>query len=113
MKTLVLKFKRFLRKAKAYLPSPLPSGMTEFDAWSDEVLDLYGAPNNDSTKFALATMILHAGPQDSHKPMHYFGRTMRKSMANQVAAGVMQELKAKQEAARLAATADVAKPEVL
>jgi hypothetical protein len=79
-------------------PSPLPVGVTEFHAWADKVIEAAGAPNNDSVKFALATMILHAGPQDAEKPLSYFILSLKKSMANQVAAGIMQELKAKQQA---------------
>lgn len=93
------KIKRLLRKVLAMLPSRLPSGVSEFEAWSVDIIDLYEAPNNDSIRFALATMILHAGAQDAYKSKHFFGISLRKSMANQVAAAVMQDLKTKQQEA--------------
>lgn len=99
MKRILSKFSRFVRKVKAYFPSRLPVGMTEFDAWAADIIDLYGAPDNDSVRFAIATMVLHCPAQDAYKPKHYFGLTVSKSMSNQVAAAIVQELKAKQEAA--------------
>lgn len=96
---LLSKANRALRQIKAYLPGKLPVGVEEFNAWSDEVLDLYGAPNNDSFKFALATMILHAGEASSYLPKHYFGARLRKAMINQVVSQLIQDVKKKQQEA--------------
>lgn len=107
--------KRALRKSLALVPSKLPVGKLEFDAWADDIMDLYNTPKNDSVKFAIATMILHCDPTSAYKPKHYFGLSINKSMSNQVASVVIQELKAKQqaamaeEAAKVAAELDVAK----
>lgn len=100
-------------KSKIEALIPLPIGVTEFGVWADEIIRLAKAPDNDSTRFALATMILHT-PQEKHElPYSHFVGLLHKSMANQVAAGVMQDLKAKQETARAAATADATPTEVL
>lgn len=96
MKELFNKLKKLARRVKALLPSKLPQGMTEFDQWSDDVLDIYNMPNNDSTKFSLAVMITHLAPTEAYKPKHYFGLTLVKSASVQVAFAVMDQLKKKQ-----------------
>lgn len=75
----------------------LPQGVTEFDKWSQSIVDIYNLPDNDSVRFMLATMILHAKESDNKLPLKYFGVRAQKSAANQVAAGVMQELKERQK----------------
>lgn len=91
--------KRLLRKVAAQCPTRLPQGMAEFERWSDDILDLYGMPNNDSTKFALAVSIQHLDSTVSAKPKAFFGRLLQKGAANQIAYAVMQDLKQKQQAA--------------
>lgn len=100
MKTYFNKFKTFLQILRDFLPAALPVGMTEFNQWSNSLVMTYGFPDNASTKFALATMILHAGSTEAYKCRRYFALTLRKSMSNQVAASVMNELKRVQEAER-------------
>lgn len=88
--------KRFLRRLLAYLPSRLPMGMTEFDQWSDDILDLYDMPNNDSTKFAISTAIMHLGATDAYKSKEYFGRLLIKGAATQIAYAQMNAAKERQ-----------------
>lgn len=66
-------------------------------------MELSGSPSNDSVKFGLASMIMHAPSTAAFKSKHYFVLLLRKSMANQVGAGMMQELKARQQEALEAA----------
>ncbi len=110
MKALYSKIKNWViktyNKILGFIPTHLPVGMTEFEAWAKRVIHTYDLPQNDSSKFALATMILHAGSTEAKKAIRYFGLSARKSMANQVAAQVMQDLKTKQaEATKLAQVA--------
>lgn len=97
------KIKQFLSKLRNFLPSALPRGMSDFDSWSDDVISTYDLPANDSIKFALATMILHLGPTDSHKSKRYFAKCVLKGMSAQVASSVMYTLKEKQKAEEVAA----------
>jgi hypothetical protein len=91
----------------------LPVGMAEFHAWADDILDTYDMPNNDSTKFALATAIMHAKNGQGYFSRDFFGQVLIKGAANQVAHAVMTELKEKQErlAAEEKAQAEAAKAE--
>lgn len=91
--------KRLKNKQKnSYLETPisLPQGIKEFDTWAKSIIEAYKLPDNDSVLFMLATMILHAKETDAFLSREYFGLRARKSAANQVAAGIMQELKVKQ-----------------
>lgn len=90
--------RNLLLRLLAYLPSKLPQGKTEFETWSDSIIETYQMPNNDSVKFALAVAILHLDSTSAFKPKHYFGKTLIKGAASQVAGAVMQELKEKQQA---------------
>ena len=80
---------------------PLPMGMKQFDDWAERIISgtLIDVPeevlkeaNENSLKFALSTMLLHLGPQESHKEDAYFIHSLRKSAVNQIAHAKMKEL---------------------
>lgn len=96
MKQMIQKLKLVFKRALGLVPTKLPQGMTEFHLWADSVIELAGLPNNDSTKFSVATMILHLPPTDAYKAKEYFVRSLIKAAANQIAHGTMTELKEKQ-----------------
>lgn len=72
---------------------PLPMGRKEFDAWSDRIISLAKIPGAtaESLKFALAEMVMHLGPHESHKEDAHFVHGLRKGAVNQVAYAVMSE----------------------
>ncbi len=109
MDTIINKVKLYFKRLMAWLPSPLPVGMTAFQEWASSIVELYGLPDNDSSRWALATQLLHVNATSYYKSKRYFGVCSLKSMANQIAAGVMQDLKAKQaaEQAKAAEAANV------
>lgn len=84
-------------------PRPLPIGRPAFETWSDRIIAgacLKPGPDdgdealfNISQKWALATMIMHLGPTESHKPDAFFIHQMRKAASNQTAHGFIQEVK--------------------
>ena len=76
-------------------PRALPLGMEEFEVWSDRIISAAPILNAEieSQKFALATMVMQLGPQESHKPDMYFVKTLLKSAANQVAHAKMGEIR--------------------
>jgi hypothetical protein len=74
---------------------PLPQGANEFEEWSDRIIS--GAlitADTMSLKYALANMIMHLGPTESHKEDAFFIHNLRKSAANQVAHAKIEEYKA-------------------
>lgn len=99
MKMIINKLKHFFNRIRAFFPTPLPQGLAEFETWSESVINLAGAPNNDSVKFALAVQVLHLDSTISHKPKEFFIRSLRKAMSNQIVSQVINDLKAKQQEA--------------
>lgn len=96
---------------------PLPMGRLEFDAWSDRIISGALVPGGgdspeiflESQKFALANMLLHLGPTESHKPDAFFIHSLRKFAVNQVADTVRKEL---HEQAKLRTAAEEAAKKV-
>lgn len=95
-------------------PRPLPMGVAEFHAWSDRIISGALVPNKggeDSLKFALAEMIMHLKPTESHCADAHFIHTLRKGAANQVAWAMMEEIRNRRKAAL--AAEEAAKAEAL
>jgi hypothetical protein len=79
---------------------PLPVGMTEFNEFAARIIAQAGAyADEDSMKFALASIVIHADATKAHYSDNYFLERLRKSAANQVASQVFQDIKQKQAAA--------------
>lgn len=100
--------KKLLHKLVHFFPSRLPIGLTEFNTWADDIIDTYGAPKNDTSKWALATAIMHLDASNAYKPKRYFGKVMIKGMCNQIVYAFMADVKAKQQADLEAANAAAA-----
>lgn len=81
-------------------PRPLPMGMADFHEWSDRIISgaLVPLAAPDDQRFALASMLMHLGPVESHKPDAYFIHALRKGAVNQVAHAYISEVKAAQKA---------------
>lgn len=75
-------------------PRPLPMGRKDFEDWSDRIISgavLPGA-TAESQKFALAGMLTHIGPTESHKPDAHFVHSLRVCAIKQVAIDIIREL---------------------
>lgn len=94
----VFNMKRAIKRLLAQIPTKLPQGIQAFEVWSNDIIDTYEMPNNDSIKFALATAVMHSTNGRGYIPKAYFGNVLLKGAANQVAYALMQDLKNKQEA---------------
>lgn len=79
---------------------PLPLGRKEFDEWSQRIISgALVSADITGQKYALAEMIMHLGPTESHKPDAHFIHSLRKGAANQVAHAIMQEIYHERKAA--------------
>lgn len=54
-------------------------------------------PDNSSTRFAVAAMIMHGAGKSGYMPKMFFVKGLLKAAANEVAHAVLTELKAAQE----------------
>lgn len=89
--------RKFFKVLLSYIPTKLPHGMTEFEAWSRSIIALSNCPDNESTRFTVAVMILHMNPDEDRKAKHFFVKKLNKAAANELANGVAMELKKKQQ----------------
>lgn len=87
-----------LKKLRNFLPSAVPLGIAEFEGWASDIISTYDFPNNDSVRFALATMILHSGPTAAFVSKRYFALMVKAGAAKQIASQVFQDIKIKQQA---------------
>ncbi len=98
--------KMLIKRLLSLIPSALPVGLQEFYIFSDDIIELSGPyADEDSMRFAIATMILHLGPQKSRISKNHFVRSLRKTAANQVAGQIFQDIKVKQQEAQKQAEA--------
>lgn len=87
-----------IKQLLSYLPTRLPNGLTEFNNWAKDIMELTGPlADEDSIKFALASQIMHMGAQSDRVPKRYFVASLRKAAANQVASQVFQDVKLRQQ----------------
>lgn len=91
------KLKLLGKKLLAVLPTKLPTTPEEFENWSNDILEIGGYPVNNSFKHALATQLMHAGERETSKPKSFFAKTIRRSIINQMAFQIMQDIKAEEK----------------
>ncbi len=78
---------------------PLPLGRTEFEEWSDRIIAgamLAAGPEGTDAlrigqKFALADMLMHIAPTESHKEDAFFIHSLRNTAVRQVAHSMRAE----------------------
>jgi hypothetical protein len=100
---LILTLKLFIKRILSRLPTKLPVGMTQFETWAKDIIELSGKfADETSMKFALASMVQHADSKYGSLPKNYFVVRLRKVAANQVASQVFLNIKEQQAAAQVA-----------
>ena len=99
-----------LKRVLAKMPTRLPQGLTEFEAWVNDIYELSGTVMTlDSARFALATTIINLPPTANRRPKSYFVQVLQKGSASEVAAYVFHDIKQKQKAAFEAAQQEAMK----
>lgn len=98
---------KLLKQALSLIPTRLPVGLSEFNKFADDIIELSGPiADQESMRYVIATNVINLGPQRSHVAKNYFVRTMVKAAANQVASHVFQDIKIKQQEAQQKAQAE-------
>lgn len=95
------KAKFYVEKAKAFLPSSLPQGESEFNAWVDSLSTLFKLPTAARTdlEHVFCSMIINLGPLEDKKPKYYFVKAIRMAAAKQVAGSKFYEIQMAKKAA--------------
>lgn len=103
--------KRHKLKLKHLWPEKLPTTGNEMNALINDVIFAEGVPNDPTYHHAIATALMHLGPITHRKARRFFAKSVRKSIANQVAfekiQALREEAKALEEKIKLEATPQV------
>lgn len=105
MNTVLSKLKLIYKKIRGLLPSPLPQGVTEFEAWCLDIQATYTLPteSKDDIHFCFASAIIRFGETTWSKPKYHFVKALRAGAAKQIAGNAFTEIKIRQKAAYEAA----------
>ena len=83
---IVLKIKKLLKQILGAIPSAVPQGLAEFDAWMSDIVSTYNPPgNNRSIKFVLSSLLMRLDPSEAYKSKLYFANSLKRAAASQVA----------------------------
>lgn len=93
MKKLLKKITRPFRLLRGRFKEPLPIHVYDFEKYCDSFFPLYRLADNDNTRFVLASMIQHLGPNIARASRHYFSVCIYKFLANECAFNFMQKQK--------------------
>lgn len=93
LSNLVQLFTRIRGMILGFLPTRLPHGLSDFEAFFQKLAHTYALPDNPSYKHAVATMVMNLGPTTAYKAPYFFALSIKKAMANQTAFQVIQDLR--------------------
>lgn len=83
--------KRYFRLFLGLFPRRLPIGQSELNQFCADIFGLYVIPDLPSYRLAIATMIMHLGPQEAYKAPFWFFRSIRAAQAKEVAYQVVAD----------------------
>ncbi len=84
--------KKLLKISRSFLPRRLPTGLTEFNNWVKDVVELSELPNNDSTRRVAAQFIMQLPPALAYLSLRKVSNQLIKAAANQVAYQVAKDI---------------------
>lgn len=91
--------KMLLKQLLSRIPTKVPTGMTQFESWTNSIVELTGPiADEDSLKFVIASAVQRLDPLDAYKPKNYFVKILQTSAAKQLAGAVFVQIKEKQQA---------------
>lgn len=100
IRAFLLKIKRLLNKVLFAIPSKLPVGMAEFDAWADSIIDTYDLPAGvpkDQFKFVLADHVINTNSNTFLISRFKFAIALRMAASKQIAGAVFTQIKEDQK----------------
>ena len=88
-----------LKRLLSYIPMPVPTGMTKFDAFvADIVLLSDGIASANDIEWVVNAEMMRIGPRQSRISKNYFVASIKSAAAKQLAGARFQALKLKQQA---------------
>lgn len=91
--------KKFYKILISMFPTPLPLGVSAYEAWLNDIVYLTGPiADDESLKWVISQEILRLSPGRDRVSRHRFVKLIRKYAANQIAANKIAEIKDAQKA---------------
>lgn len=105
---LLLRIKRAYQYLRSFLPTKLPTGMTEFAVWSERIIVKTGAlAEVESMKFVLATELMRLENESKKLESRiiqwfdtsdrHFVKTLKLAATKQIGAAVFQDIRTAQQ----------------
>ncbi len=112
MSIVLNKIKRSLKQFRGLFNSRIPTGVTEFHMWVEDIIATYDLPtyHRDSISFGLSSMLMRLNPDEDKKPKYYFVRVLRTGATKQIAHSVLTEIKERHKALEDAAKLNQSTP---
>lgn len=93
MRRIKAKIRHFIEKLKGRRFESIPLGLTDFNAFSADVLRIYEIPDMPSYRHAIATMVMHMGEAQVKIRKRDVALRLKKAMANQIAYAVIEQIR--------------------
>lgn len=93
-------FNKMYQKLAQCFPTKLPITQDQLNSLINDVLSVNGLPNDPTYHHAIASAVMHLGPITHSKSKRYFAKSVRKSIANQVAFEKIQFLREEEKKQR-------------
>lgn len=98
--------KLLLKRILSYIPLTVPTGMTAFDKYVSDIVELTGPiATPDDIEWVVNAEMMRIGPRQSLVAKNYFVRSIKSAAAKQLAGTRFQALKEKQQQKLAEATA--------
>jgi hypothetical protein len=78
---------------KSFFSTELPKTEADFEAFYQDVIDLFKLPSGNQTRQAFATMIMHLPNDVASKSKAWFAVCLKKALANQAAYNVLDKIR--------------------
>lgn len=85
--------KRYKLKIKHLWPEKIPISQDELNQLISEVICAEDVPNDPTYHHAIAAAVMHLGPVTHRKARRFFAKSIRRSIANQVAFNKIEALR--------------------
>ena len=101
--------KLLIKRLFSYFPSPVPTGMTKFESYVSDIVELCGPiATPEDIEWVVNAEMMRIAPKANRIPKNDFVRSIKVAAAKQLAGARFQALKEKQQLKQAEATASPA-----
>lgn len=93
MNTFFANLSKLYRQARGLLPEALPTGLTAFNAFCDDVFNLYSLPTSKArdVRWMVSTIIVNHKREIRYRSKYWFARRIRAASVKEIAGATMMQ----------------------